>query len=90
MVGKLHHALQICYVTNQTNVEHVLQTDLIGSALYFTTDDHGRPNQRVVSGPDGRKIQLPPSKKQWPSLAATWVLPYSVCQTDKLRQRGGK
>ena len=64
-------------------------TDHIGSAFYFTTDDHGRPNQRVVSGPDGQKI-LPPSKKQWPSLAASWVLPNLVCLTDKLRQRVGK
>ena len=24
--------------------------------FYFATDDHGRPNQRAESGPDGRKI----------------------------------
>ena len=29
MVGKLYHALQICYVTYQTNVEHVLPTILV-------------------------------------------------------------
>ena len=29
MVGKLYHDLQICYVTYQTNVEHVLPTILV-------------------------------------------------------------
>ena len=29
MVGKLYQSLQICYVTYQTNVEHVLPTILV-------------------------------------------------------------
>ena len=33
-------------------------SDHIGSEFYFATDDHGRPNQRGESGPDGRKIQF--------------------------------
>ena len=39
--------------------------------FYFATDDHGRPNQRAESGPDGRKI----GRRQKPT---TWAAMQSI------------
>ena len=54
--------------------------------FYFATDDHGRPNQRAESGPDGRKIGRRQKNNDLGCLALCWVLPYLVGPTDKLRQ----
>ena len=36
--------------------------------FYFATDDHGRPNQRAESGPDGRKIGRRQKATTWAAL----------------------